>query len=61
MSVNSTLTASMRVEALQALTSLGYNQQAAEKAIRLALKESGDINLSLEELIKRALRQTGSR
>jgi Holliday junction DNA helicase RuvA len=52
--------ASVRLEALQALLSLGYNQQAAEKAIRLALKETGDASISLEELIKRALHQSGS-
>lgn len=52
--------ASVRLEALQALLSLGYSQQSAERAIRLALKESTDGNPSLEELIKRALRQSGA-
>ncbi len=52
--------ASVRLEALRALLSLGFNQQAAEKAIRLALKDSNDAALPLEELIKRALRQPGS-
>jgi Holliday junction DNA helicase RuvA len=51
---------SVRLEALQALLSLGYNQQAAEKAIRLALKEASSATISLEELIKRALRQSRS-
>ena len=53
--------AATRVEALQALTSLGYTQQAAEKAIRVVLNESGDTNISLEELIKQALRRASSR
>jgi holliday junction DNA helicase RuvA len=54
-------TAAIRTEALQALTSLGYNQQIAEKTIRLVLKENEGQLLSLEELIKRALRRTNSR
>jgi Holliday junction resolvasome RuvABC DNA-binding subunit len=54
-------TAAMRIEALQALTSLGYNQQIAEKAIRLVLKEVEGSTISLEELIKRALRHTNAR
>jgi Holliday junction DNA helicase RuvA len=54
-------TAAVRAEALQALTSLGYNQQIAEKTIRLVLKENEGELLSLEELIKRALRRTNSR
>ena len=54
-------TAAMRIEALQALTSLGYNQQIAEKAIRLVMKEAEGSTISLEELIKRALRHTNAR
>lgn len=54
-------TAAMRIEALQALTSLGYNQQIAEKAIRLVVKEAEGSTISLEELIKRALRHTNAR
>jgi Holliday junction DNA helicase RuvA len=53
--------AAMRAEALQALTSLGYNLQIAEKSIRLVLKETEGSNISLEELIKRALRHTNAR
>jgi Holliday junction DNA helicase RuvA len=53
--------AMMRAEALQALTSLGYNLQIAEKSIRLVLKETEDSNISLEELVKRALRYTNAR
>jgi Holliday junction resolvasome RuvABC DNA-binding subunit len=51
----------MRAEALQALTSLGYNLQIAEKSIRLVLKETEGSIISLEELIKRALRHTVAR
>ena len=48
--------AEMRLEALLALTSLGYNRPAAEKAIRQVLNESPGAHLTLQELIKRALR-----
>ncbi|MFQ5798175.1 MAG: Holliday junction branch migration protein RuvA [Bacteroidota bacterium] len=50
---------SARAEALSALSSLGYTRAVAEKAIRLVLKEADEIELTLEELIKRALRHTG--
>jgi holliday junction DNA helicase RuvA len=53
--------AAMRTDALQALTSLGYNLQIAEKSIRLVLKETEGSIISLEELIKRALRHTVAR
>ena len=43
-------------EALLALTSLGYNRAAAEKAIRGAIQESHDAEASVEALIKAALR-----
>jgi holliday junction DNA helicase RuvA len=54
-------TSAIRIEALQALTSLGYNLQIAEKSIRLVLKEAEGSTISLEELIKRALRHTSAR
>jgi Holliday junction DNA helicase RuvA len=54
-------TAAIRIEALQALISLGYNQQIAEKAIRLVLKEVETSAISVEELIKQALRHTSAR
>lgn len=47
-----------RQEALLALTSLGYNRQIAEKALRQVLNETNGTNLSLQELIKKALRYT---
>lgn len=46
--------AEIRAEALLALTSLGYQRAAAEKAIRQALSENKS-DLSLEALIKLAL------
>lgn len=46
--------AEIRAEALLALTSLGYQRVAAEKAIRQALSEN-KTDLSLEALIKLAL------
>ena len=46
----------IRAEALLALTSLGYNRAAAEKAIRGAVQESLDAESSVEGLIKAALR-----
>lgn len=49
----------IRNEALAALTSLGYNRVVAEKAIRTALNESSGSQLSVEELIKKALKHSG--
>jgi holliday junction DNA helicase RuvA len=60
-SADMTANAGIRNEALMALMSLGFNQQTAEKAIRLASSEATDSTLSLEELIKRALRHTAAR
>jgi Holliday junction DNA helicase RuvA len=52
--------AAIRSEALLALTSLGYPRATAEKAIRAVLEESDGSGLAVEDLIKRALRHTGS-
>ncbi len=46
----------IRSEALLALTSLGYNRAAAEKALRGAVQESPEAESSVESLIKAALR-----
>jgi len=46
----------IRTEALLALTSLGYNRLAAEKAIRNAVAESAEAESSVESLVKAALR-----
>ncbi|MBI4427725.1 MAG: Holliday junction branch migration protein RuvA [Ignavibacteriales bacterium] len=50
-----------RTEALLALTSLGYNRQSADKAIRAALEESDGAGVSVEELIKKALRHVSAK
>ena len=46
----------VRVEALLALTSLGYQRAAAEKALRAAIAELNGVEPSVEALIKLALR-----
>ena len=46
----------LRQEALLALTSLGYNRQQAEKAIRQVLQDTTGEKISLQDLIKKALR-----
>lgn len=50
----------LRQEALLALTSLGYNRPVAEKALRQVFNEAKGEKLSLQNLIKRALRFTSS-
>lgn len=47
-------------QALMALTSLGYSKVIAEKAVHRVLAESTAEKLTLEEIIKRALRHTTS-
>lgn len=49
----------IRNEALLALTSLGYNRIAAEKAIRMALNDSAGSAVNVEDLIKKALKYSG--
>jgi Holliday junction DNA helicase RuvA len=49
----------VRNEAFLALTSLGYSRPVAEKAIRAALAEAGGTSLSVEELIRFALKHAG--
>jgi holliday junction DNA helicase RuvA len=46
----------IRSEALLALTSLGYNRIAAEKALRMAINDTAGSQLSVEDLIKKALK-----
>ena len=48
-------TNAIRNEALQALVTLGINKSAAQKSIDKILKEQG-ADISLEELIKKALK-----
>ncbi|MCR4416242.1 MAG: Holliday junction branch migration protein RuvA [Ignavibacteria bacterium] len=49
----------IRIQAYQALITLGYQKQHAEKAIRLALNEinSNNEELNIENLIKKALKE----
>jgi Holliday junction DNA helicase RuvA len=51
--------ASIRAEALMALTSLGYNRATAEKAIRAALQEFNGKEPTIQELLKQALKSAG--
>ncbi len=50
---------SIRSEALAALSSLGFARDKAEQAIRTVLNENGSAEISLEELLKKALKSTG--
>ncbi|MCX6144044.1 MAG: Holliday junction branch migration protein RuvA [Ignavibacteriales bacterium] len=50
----------LRQEALLALTSLGYNRPIAEKALRQVFTETKGEKLSLQDLIKRALRTSST-
>jgi Holliday junction DNA helicase RuvA len=49
-----------RSEALVALMSLGYNRQVAERALRNVLQQCRGIELTVEELVKRALKHASS-
>jgi len=49
----------LRAEALMALAALGFSRPVAEKAIRQALTEAAKSPVTVEELVRRALRQTG--
>lgn len=48
---------SIQTEALLALTTLGYSRSAAENALRSALAERNGEDITIEELIKAALRR----
>ncbi len=48
----------IRSEAIVALMSLGHNRASAEKAVRSAAVESPGTELSLEELVRKALAHT---
>jgi Holliday junction DNA helicase RuvA len=45
----------IRIQAYQALIALGYQKQAAEKAIRISLGETKTEELSVETLLKKSL------
>ncbi len=49
----------LRADALMALAALGFPRPVAEKALRQVLHEEKGTSLTVEELIKRALRRTG--
>lgn len=49
----------VQAEALLALTTLGYSRNASENALRNATAELNGENVSLEQLIKAALRRLG--
>ena len=49
--------ARVRGDALSALMELGYNRNAAEKAIRVVLKEQPDAEDTVESMLKAVLRQ----
>jgi Holliday junction DNA helicase RuvA len=53
--------ASVRDEALQALLALGFPRAAAEKGLRSALQGADGASLTVEELLKRALKLAGLR
>lgn len=48
----------VRSEAVVALMSLGHSRQSAEKAVITVMKETAEKEISVEELIKQALRRT---
>ena len=52
-------TASNRNEALSALQSLGFSRDKAEQAIRFVLNANGETDMSVEDLIKNALKNSG--
>lgn len=49
---------SVRHEALNALLSLGFSRDKAEQSLRIVLNSSSSKNLSVEDLIKKALQQS---
>ncbi len=61
LSIQSSSKESVRTQALLALTSLGYSRLVAEKALQSALADANGADLSLEDLIKSALRYSTSK
>jgi Holliday junction resolvasome RuvABC DNA-binding subunit len=49
----------VQLEAILALTSLGYSRQAAEKAVHAATAGPNGKEFTVEEIIKTVLRVTG--
>jgi len=52
-------TEKLRAEALMALAALGFSRPVAEKALRQAITEAAKSPVTVEELVRRALRRTG--
>ncbi|MBI5474562.1 MAG: Holliday junction branch migration protein RuvA, partial [Ignavibacteriae bacterium] len=52
---------SVRSEALLALTSLGFTRVVAEKALRLAIQETNGKDVTVEALIKAALKHASGK
>lgn len=61
LSIQSSSKESVRTQALLALTSLGYSRPLAETALRKALNDANGADLSIEDLIKSALKYSSSR
>lgn len=61
LSIQSSSKENVRTQALLALTSLGYSRPVAEKALRSALADANGADLSLEDLIKSALKYSSSK
>ncbi len=59
--VRSSTPMEVRTEALEALLALGYQRSVAEKAVRSALSEDASRDLTVEDLVKMALRMTGAK
>ena len=49
----------VRSEAIIALMSLGFSRQSAEKALQTVVREAGNQEFTVEEMIKRALHHAG--
>lgn len=61
LSIQSSSKESVRTQALLALTSLGYSRPVAETALRKALNDANGADLSIEDLIKSALKYSSSK
>lgn len=61
LSIQSSSKENVRTQALLALTSLGYSRPVAEKALHKALADANGADLSLEDLIKSALKYSASK
>ena len=60
-SVRSSTPMEIRSEALEALLALGFQRVVAEKAVRAALSQDQTSDMTVEDLLKKALRLAGSK